>query len=172
MTTTRRAAVTGILFGTVLLTAGCGFRPLYGNAAGPQGGPGTDLAAIAVHPIENRRGQILRTQLETELTPRGVPRDPQYYLDVTVAEQATDLDVQRTATATFANLRVTAAYRLVDVKTVKAITGGRSDFTVSYNVLTSPYGNLVAEQDARRRALGEIARDIHRRLALFFLTEE
>lgn len=168
MIPTRRAVV----LGAVLLTGGCGFRPLYGSAAGPQGGPGGDLATIAVRPIENRRGQILRTRLETELTPRGVPSDPKYYLDVVLAELATDLDVQRTATATFANLRVTAAYRLVDVATGKPLTRGRSEFTVSFNLLTSPYGNLVAEDDARRRALDEIARDIHRRLALFFLAGE
>lgn len=173
MTTTRPITRRGALVGIAgaLATAGCGFRPLYGGAAGPQGGPGADLSAIAVRPIADRRGQVLRNQLETELTPRGVPGDPRYYLDVTLAELVTDLDLQRTATATYANLRMSAGYRLVEVATGKKVTGGRSDFTVSYNILTSPYSNLAAEDDARRRALDEIARDIRRRLALFFVAQ-
>lgn len=73
----RRGLLVGATAGLGL--GGCGFRPLYGPIAAPDGGAGgedirTELAAIRVGLIPERFGQLLRRDLQRRF--EGTARAP------------------------------------------------------------------------------------------------
>lgn len=165
---------TFIIAGLILTAAACGFQPLYTakqTAQNPEASAGFDLARIQVGTIPNREGQLLRQFLVSRLNPVGEPRIPQYRLDVSLSESKKDLGIQRDTSVTFARLEVTAQYRIRDVETDQTLFQDSARSLNSYNVVESPYATQVAEQNARERAMEEIAESIRFRLASFFTTE-
>ena len=60
-----------------------------------------------------------------------------------------------------------ANFRLRDLDTRRVVLTGTSNAVVSYNVLQNDFSNVVAENDARRRGVKEIAEDIRLRLAAY-----
>ena len=159
----------------VLLTAaallmGCGFRPLYGS--GDAAETENELAAIQVRPIDNRIGQILHNHLIDLLTPRGRPRHVKYVLDVRLKETIARLGVQKSELATRANLRITAKFMLLS-PSGSMLFNGQSVTISSFNILGSDdLATLVAEKDARARAVRQIASDLRTRIAAFFLRRQ
>ena len=148
-----------------LLVAGCGFQPLYGR--GPAGSATDQLAAVRVHPIPDRLGQILSNYLRDELNPLGRPSSPDYVLAVHLKEEAEDVALRHDETATRVNVTVTATFALRPAGGEKPLFQGVSSVTTSYNVLRAPYSTLISSEDVRSRALRDIASDIRTRLATF-----
>ena len=143
--------------------AGCGFRPLYAERDGAQAG----LAAIGVAPIEHRTGQRLRNLLLERLNPAGAPARPRYALGIRLAERKQNLAIRKDATATRANLVLTATYRLERRADGETLLRGAARSTNSYNIVDDPFATLAAERDARIRAVRELAEELKLRLALF-----
>ena len=85
-----------------------------------------------------------------------------------VTENLSSLGVRKTAFATRANLRMQATYYLTSAATGKNVFDGDSTITVSYNILDSEFATLMAEKDARERAVRELSEDIRIRLGVFF----
>jgi LPS-assembly lipoprotein len=100
----------------MVLVAGCGFEPLHGR---PEAGNQTTsaLSQISVPPIPERLGQLLRIELTNQLTPLGPPQKPAYVLNVSVSEVRRELGVRKDATATRANLIITARFNLTNIQT-------------------------------------------------------
>ena len=48
----------------------------------------------------------------------------------------------------------------------------KSSITVSYNILDSEFATLMAEKDARARAIREISEDIRIRLSVFLASRQ
>ena len=163
-----RRALLACLPAAGLALSGCGFRPLYGRGDGQGLAAAAEFSSIIIPPIPDRSGQLLRNALRDRLTPRGVPANPRYRLDVTLNEQRSDLVILRDATSTFAKMRFSAAYALVDFESGKAVTQGRAESTTTFNIVESQFANISAESDARRRAADELAEDIRLRLGLHF----
>ena len=156
-----------VLFAVAALLMGCGFRPLYGS--GDAAETENELAAIQVRPIDDRIGQILHNHLLDLLTPRGQPRQPKYELDVRLRETIARLGVEKSELATRANLRITAKFLLLS-HDGGLLFSGESVTISSFNILGSDdLATLVAEKDARARAVRQIAGDLRERLAAFFL---
>ena len=147
------------------LLGACGFRPLYGDRAA--GGTPSELAMIKVEAIPDRIGQQLHNKLLTGLNPRGRPRKPRYLLKTLVKESATSLAVRKSSFATRANLTVNAEYSLNTPVSGKTLFAAKSSITVSYNILDSEFATLMAEKDARARAIREVSEDIRIRLSVF-----
>ena len=140
----------------MVLVAGCGFEPLYGRQ---QSGAdaSTELNQIAVSPIPERLGQMLRIELTNELTPKGQPRAPAYVLDVRVSESKQDLAIRKDATATRANLIITSAKGIATLRSdpaseqsfrsfmARSLTSGHRVFTRSQfrTVKESPVDWLI-----------------------------
>ena len=159
-----------VLFATAVILMGCGFRPLYGSGDAAQ--TASQLAAIQVRPIENRIGQILHNHLLDLLTPRGQPRQPKYILDIRLRETIAHLGVEKSELATRANLRITAKFLLLS-RGGSPVFKGQSVTISSFNILGSDdLSTLVAEKDARARAVRQIAGDLRRRIAAFFLQRQ
>lgn len=151
----------------MVLVAACGFVPLQGRQ---QSGAGATLALsqIMISPISERLGQMLRIELANRLTPQGPPRAPVYVLDVKITESKQNLAVRKDATATRANLIITANFLLVDKQDGKNLLDGRVRSINSYNILGAHFATLSAESDARRRASRDLATEIQSRLGIFF----
>lgn len=154
----------------VLLALGaCGFQPLYGTK--DEVPMSQELALVDVAPIKDRIGQELRSRLLDALTPKGVPDRPRYSLSVLTAEKIEQTAVQKTAFATRANMTVSASFTLTDLRAQKAEDrrqfGGSTQVVSSYNILDSTFATLAAENDARSRAVAEIAEEIRVRLAIW-----
>ena len=155
-----------IAIAALVLLSGCGFEPLHGRQqSGAE--PSSALRQIAVPPISERLGQLLRIELTNRLTPNGPPRAPFYVLAVKVTEGTQNLAVRKDATATRANLIITATYTLKDTQTNESLLTGRVRSINSYNILDADFATLGAESDARRRAARDLATEIRSRLGIF-----
>lgn len=149
-----------------LLVAACGFRPLFGNF--DEGSASADLATIEIEPIADRAGQQLHNQLLDRLTPEGRPAEATYKLRIELREAFQRFAIDKAEFATRAAYRLNASYNLFEPDGQKPIHSGRVVAISSYNILRSDYATLVAEQDARGRAVEQIANDIRTGLALYF----
>lgn len=152
------------------LAAGCGFKPVYGSLfqAG-QAGPTSELLnQVAIDPIADRSGQVLRNLLIDRFYLDGRPMNPAYRLAIRLSATEEELGIQPDATATRARLRLVANYELIDVASGQPVYRSFSRTIVSYNILEAQYSTLASEQDALERGLSELSEDIRTRLALFF----
>ncbi len=168
----RTALLLGLALTLPALSA-CGFRPVYGTGAASVGGKAAaaELANVAIDPIPERSGQVLRNLLIDRMYAEGRPGNPAWRLRVGLSSVEEDLGIRKDATATRARLRLTANYELVDTGTNQVVYRSFSRSIVSYNLLEEQYATLVAEQDAYDRGLNELAEDIRTRLALYFARE-
>ena len=158
-----------------LLLAGCGFHPLYAVPGSAHGSMRASLGSIYVEPTPDRLGYELRNKLIDLLDAHAEPGGAAYRLHVTLSLKSDAVGVQSqivgsiTQTAiTRYNDRLTVNYELVDARTNDIITHGAETGLSAYNVLSSPYATLVAQQDASRRAADDIADRIRIDLAVFF----
>jgi LPS-assembly lipoprotein len=146
--------------------AGCGFHPLYGGRLAGEYDP--ELAAIKVVPIPDRQGQILAESLREKLNPRGVDTQVRYVLTVNLELARSDLGIQRDATSTRGEISARALYTLDPAAgPSQALYTGHSRSVSSFNVLSDGYATQVAAEDARDRALKDLANDILLNLELY-----
>lgn len=167
-----RRELARLLAGTAALApafalAACGFQPLYGQRSNNES-VAASLASVRVEPLSDRAGQQMHNFLRDRLNPTGQPLSPNYRLELQLVETVTELGVRRDETASRANLRMSADFALLDYDGQSPLLAGRSSSTTSFDILTNPFATAVSEDDARARALRELADDIETRLALYF----
>ncbi len=148
-----------------LALSGCGFRPLYAPHGPRDWDP--DLAAIAVEPISDRPGQILELALREDLNPGGRSVAAQWRLRTILTVARSDLGIQRNATATSSEITVSASYTLVEARSGKSVYANSSRAISDFNQLTDAYATQVAAENARDRALQQVAEEITMRMAVF-----
>lgn len=148
--------------------AACGFQPLYGSGGPANEGASAELAAVRIEPLRDRVGQQMHNFLRDRLNPGGQPIAPDYRLRVRLTETVTELGVLRDETASRANLKLVADFSLLPFDADAPLFSGQSSSTTSYDILSNPFATTVSEDDARERALREVADDIQTRLALYF----
>jgi len=162
-----------VIAGLVLL-GGCGFEPLYysGGRAPGETSVRSELANVAVAPIPDRVGQLVRNDLVFLMAPTADVRTAAYRLDVRLLERISELAVERTGFATRANLRLNASFALVDLGTGKAVMSSRARAISSYNIVEASFSTLTAQNAARERAARRIAEDIRARISAYFAGRE
>ncbi|WP_343344705.1 LPS assembly lipoprotein LptE [Sphingomicrobium sp. XHP0239] len=154
------------LVGTAMLLAGCGLRPLYGT--GGSHPTKTALGAVAVAPIDEQSGWLLRNALVDRLAgPSGTP-DPLYRLDVVIDDDITRFGLRRDAATTRERRTLRARYQLVEIATGLTLVDASAGFDAGIDITSSPYATVAAEQTALERLSSEVADDIVARLALYF----
>ena len=159
-------AIVGLL--ALPLLGACGFAPLYGRADGQPSPVAAELAQIAIAPIADRRGQLLRNALEERLTPSGDPPQAGYTLTVKLDETIEKLGIRQDASPTIANLTLKASYHLRASGAPKDALAGSARSVISYSIAFADFPTVVAEGDARARAVRELASEITARLASHF----
>ncbi len=153
----RRAAIAALC----LALAGCGFHPMYGGNLAPE------LSSIYVEPIAERDGYELRNALIDRLGSDGRSEGKKYRLKITLNEASQGIALQNDATITRYNNTLDARYVLTD-KNGDVLTQGTQTELSVYNVVTSPYATLTAQQDASMRAAQDMAERIHLDLGVWF----
>ena len=153
-----------------LVTAACGYRPLYGA---PTGDPAkasltADLSKVQIMPIADRRGQLLYNYLKDNMHPRGAAAAPSHRLMIKLTEQKQDLGIRSDATATRANLILLAQVQLADVSSGRTVFEVREQTIASYDILIdNRYSTTISERRARRTGLDTLGEQIVTRVALF-----
>jgi LPS-assembly lipoprotein len=152
-----------LLVAAALLPAGCGFRPLYA----PPETAATDprLATIQVAQISERLGQLLTIALRDSFNPSGARVEPQYVLYVTLTTTRRDTAIRRDATASRAEIDLSAAYQLVELRKGATVMTGVARSFDSIDLVDNEYANIVASSDARNRGLRDLAAEIQTRCA-------
>lgn len=165
-----RLVVSLAILSSVLALSACGFRPLY--ATGPQGvGPADALAAIYVEPIPERVGYELRNQLLDRLGGMGRAEGAAYRLKISLRENSEGVAIRPNASITRYNYTLMAHYDLYPSGDTTPVKSGDVSALAAYNVASSPYATVVAEQDAGDRAAGDIVERLRVELAVFFRAE-
>lgn len=155
----------GLIFCLALCTlvSACGFKPVY---AVSEDGTAPIIRQINVASIaapEEIIGFVTTSMNDRISTPDGV--SPKYDLYVETRERAQRLAVQIDATITRFNYRLIGRYTVVDRETGKRFRG-RAEAVTSYNIVTSIYSTLFAEQQAREKAANLLAEEIERDLLI------
>jgi LPS-assembly lipoprotein len=154
-----------VMFGAALALSGCGWEPLYADR---ESGPAdAEMRAIKVDPIPERIGQRLALALRESLNPDGAPSPQRYRLSILLITQRSDLGIQQTGLGSRGKLDATANITLRDIKTGAMLLFTTSHVAESFDILANEYVSVVAEDDARVRAVEELRRDIVTRLTLF-----
>jgi len=164
---TRPTAAT-LLVGIALGLSACGFRPLYEVPDNQAMSPVGHMAEILISPLPDRIGQQMHNLLRDRLNPAGQPLDPTYILDIRLSELKTELSIRKDETATRANLNLSARFTLSSTQSGSRLYSDHVRAVNSYDILTSPFATGFAEDDARARALRELADSIQTRLGIFF----
>jgi LPS-assembly lipoprotein len=153
----------------LLMLSGCGYKPVYGEQSAAVSGDGAraNLASVKILGVADRRGQLLRNYLLDRMTPRGEPAQPRYILSITSNEARRITDSRADGTATRADLIIAARYNLRDATTDLVVFSERSQGLATYNLLTARYASVASEDEARRRAVEQVADEIALQVALF-----
>jgi LPS-assembly lipoprotein len=147
----------GVLAAAGLLAlGGCGFTPLYGEAA-----PGRRLRS-QIEVGEIRRGDLpdrmafeLRAALRRHFAAEG--GTPRYRLDVAVEVTEVGLAVAPDNATTRYNLTGRARWTLVPLAgDAPALTGETASFT-AYSATATVYATRIAQRDAERRLATDLA---------------
>lgn len=165
-TTSRRAAL-ATLGGGLLALTGCGFRPLYAPEREGEAPASAELAAIRVAPLGERRGQILRQELERRFQARGTAT-ARYDLFFDVNVGADLQGFRRDGSPSRVRYNYTAPYTLRTMAEPPVIvaTGTVVAFD-AYNVPDAQFfAGIQSSNAADRRLLEQIARDITERLTI------
>jgi hypothetical protein len=152
----------------LFLLASCGFRPVHSAAyQAERGAVSGRLAEVMVNASTSRSDQLLKAETEDRLNPDNVAVEKRFVLDVAVAEVNIPLFVSSDGTYGRGNLQFTLSYTLrssVDNSVVASSTMTRvSSYAASET--NAIYASYVAQEDARKRGIIELSKDIVTRLA-------
>ena len=155
-----------VVVGTAALgLSGCGWTPLYADR---ETGPAdAELRAIKVDPIPERIGQKLAWALRESFNPTGIATPQRYRLRTLLTTARADLGIQSTGLGSRGKFDASANFTLLDIKTGAPLVAATSHVSESFDILANEYASVVAEDDARTRAIEELRRDMVTRLTLF-----
>lgn len=151
----------------VILLPACGFHPVYGGVS-PDGTPVTDeLSHVAIDPIPNQQGQMLRNYLIDRLNSRGRPSIIVYHLIVKVKISEEELGTLANGTTTLAAIHSSGDYTLTDANG-KKLAGGSTSSVAQYDELANMYGTSAAHDSAIDRSMRELSEQLASRVSLYF----
>lgn len=151
---------------SLLILFGCGFQPIFGTKTRSE--IRKEVRYIEISPIADRIGQQLRNHLIHDIMPLGKLRVTKYKLNVKLTESKQNLAIKKSEIATRANLKFVANYEIILKSNGKKIAQGHSRMITSYNILNQTFSTLMAEKNARKRAVREISSEIANKIYSFF----
>ncbi len=161
-----------------LLISACGFEPLYVERKSDETwyykgefdtSISNEISQIKVEPIADRLGQLIRNDLLDSLTPKGIPANPKYRLEVyNIKKSVTEQAMRNDITATREKVRYTVNYRLLDAGNNKQLVKGNSIAYLGYDIMANPYSTTFAQKKVEKDAAKIIANDISLRMGAYF----
>lgn len=164
-----------IILATMTLSLGaCGFTPVYNSNTGAESAAvKQSFSYVEVAPIPDKIGVDLRNELLDMLHVNIGQSVPRYTLLVnTPSEQIKQTGIDRDATTTREQLRLKTSVKLIAKDSGRILFDRNFVSLTNYNILPSEYSTLIAQEDARERAMRQIADDIKTHLSLHFLTDD
>jgi LPS-assembly lipoprotein len=154
----------------LLLTAACGFRPLYGGGDTTSPGVAQDLASVSISEPTTRLSQLIRNNLLSAMRPAGTAEADRYRLDIdaNASEDKSIEDSSNSRRAHRSTVRVMASFALKDMSGGKTVYQGRTFSNVSYDDVNQSFADMQARANAMERCAREVAIDIRTRLAAHF----
>lgn len=153
----------------VLILAACGFTPMYGTGGGGSPALQAALSDVAIDSIPDREGQMLRNLLIDRFYTHGEPQNAAYIVKIAaLKEKLTDLDITKTSDTTRAQLRIDTHMELRDLATGETVLERKLQAITSYDKLGSEFTNRVSEENARRNAIEDLARQVELQTGLYF----
>ncbi|MBU6164824.1 MAG: hypothetical protein KGQ52_01685 [Alphaproteobacteria bacterium] len=146
-----------------LLLAGCQLQPVYGGGA--RSAPATLMADIAIAPIPERAGFMLRQALVEQF---GKTADaPRYRLEVVLDDQIIAFGVRGDSSAARERRTLRARFRLVDAASGVVLVDDSAAADAGIDRVSSNFAVVAAETTALERLSVDIARQISARLARY-----
>ncbi len=144
------------LLGLVLLTAGCGFHPVYGAHQGST----PALAAVYVDIIPDRSGQLLRQALQARLEGSTADVPKRFVLGVSYREAVQGLGLQAdNSTTRNRDIGIaTWSLRLADNPAVR-LAGGSVRSLDGYNIIDEQFFYADLQEDAAQHRLAQSLAD-------------
>jgi LPS-assembly lipoprotein len=151
-----------------LMLGACGFRPLYGmNGAEP--GAQALFSSIYVETDDTETvGYELRNAVMDLMHCTNDPRTARYRLRFSVRQAREGVTIAPDAAITRYDYTLNVKYTLEDAKTGKEITSGTESSLSAFDVVSSPYSTLVAQQGAQKSTSQDIAARLQIDLAVYF----
>lgn len=155
-----------LLLPVALMTAACGFQPLYGG--GSRSTVAQTFRSISVSPIAGESGWLVRGALRDRLeVAGGEPEHPQYRIDVRLDDQINGFGVRRDDSVTRERRTLRARWQLVDTATGTTVIDDTASSDMGIDVVSSEYATIAAEQTALERIAQAVADQIVARVALY-----
>lgn len=165
MSRLRPALALASALGGALMTAACGFTPLYAVQAG---GVSNKLASVSVEVPQTRTGYLLREELDDALA-RASGQPALYRLSLDIDEDRYPRGLRVDDVASRYELRLIVDYALTAAGAAAApLTQGRTVVTVTYDSADPPYAGIAAATEGQERAASEAAQRIRLDLARWF----
>jgi hypothetical protein len=162
-----------------LVTAACGFRPMYGKNSGlgedsPLSGNLVIDPIINSQPNANHEGQIFRVALEDKINPESLKTaQPEYKLHAALSKVLIPAIIKSDGTIERYNVQFNSTFQLIRIKDNKILLSSTLSRTGSYNVaINGNFATYEAEQDIIERTLQELAEDYVLRLTDYFVAPE
>lgn len=154
----------------LLALAGCGgFEPMYGTHSAAAREISLERPNVEIGNIPNREGQYLRNLLIDQLYTKNRPGDPAYTLNFSpIEKEVTNLGIQKDATATRVQIRLTTHMQLVEKATNKPVLERDLKSFGAYNLLDNQLATIVSQQSITESILQEIRNDAVTELDLYF----
>jgi LPS-assembly lipoprotein len=153
----------------LLTLAACGFEPMYGTESAQSQAISTALPDIEVSNIPDRDGQYLRNLLMDQLYRHGRPDAAPYILKFSaLTKNIVDLGLQKDATATRAQIQISAHMDLIDKSTGKPVLQRDFRNVGAYNLLDDQLATLVSQQNITESTLHEMRDEAVTQLSLYF----
>ena len=144
---------------------GCGWEPLYADPQTPVAA--AELRAIKVAPIPERAGQQLEMGLRESFNPDHQDAKQLYQLTVTLSRSLSTTGIQSQGLGTRGQVNMSASYQLLELATRRVLQSGFVHATDSFDIQANGYSTVVAQNDATKRDVEEVRREIVARLTIF-----
>ncbi|MFN7613497.1 MAG: hypothetical protein ACK5ZH_00010 [Alphaproteobacteria bacterium] len=149
----------------LLTLSACGFEPLHGRAF-QEKIIGANLAGLQVDAPSGRLGETLKADIEDGINPNFRAGPTNYRLVITLDQQEIAQFVNPDGTASRGKIRVTSNYQLIRLADNKIIASGTLQRAGAFDSDEQvDYATYISREDARRRAVVDLANDYRLRLA-------
>ena len=151
-----------ILFTLIALNA-CGFTPVHGTAAHQS--MQVNLSTVQIDVDGSRVGQLLKAEIQDQVNPATQQAQKKYSLKIAFSETESPVFINPDGTSGRGDLQFLSSYTLTRLSDGIVIGRGTIQRVSSYNTsINADYASFVSQEDARRRAILELAQDYKLRL--------
>lgn len=172
---------------TVLLASACGFQPLQGVEY--RSSLAVDLSSLNINvevasmtttatsgsstasSVPRRYAELLKAEIKDRVNPMNTAGEKLYNVDISYTETDVSLFVRPDGTASRGNMVYNSKYVITRILDKKVVASGSLQSVSSFNSSpTADYSSYVSIEDARKRAVLDLAQTYQLRLAALLPT--